>query len=72
MNQQELLRRNDISAAAKLILLVLPSEQVRICDLPERTGLSRRTVYRALDRLEDAGLILHKEWGYVTRNTGAA
>ena len=68
MDLNELLKREDIGATAKIIMLALPSEPMHVRELPERTGISLRTVYRAIDTLLDAGLVLREERGHVTRN----
>jgi len=68
MNPSETLRRGDIGAAAKLILLALPAKPCHISNLPTLTGLSLRTVYRAIVALKSAGLILSEKRGVVQRS----
>lgn len=62
------LPHHDISASAKLLLLSLPVDRpTRVCNIPAKTGISIRTVYRAIETLADAGLIIFRK-GYVQPN----
>jgi biotin operon repressor len=50
-------------------------DQLSVPDLQEATGLSRPTVYRALERLREAGLAVNVErgqWRGVHQDLGAA
>lgn len=63
-----------LSRLLQMIVLLAGNRNYRRAEIAEKTGVDERTVYRYLNTMENAGLVLHRENGYyrlVTRSDPA-